>query len=234
MKTRNIILFGLLFLSYQQIYIQKDDAKQKLGFNQDLADELNKLAKADQLAASNAFPPEKFKNLTQKKWEDFKDSVFRTHETSLEKIFIKFGYPGYSLVGKKGEFNFWLMVQHCDFAPDFQLRVLQSMKIEVEKNNADPGNYAYLTDRELINTGKQQIFGTQITYNSIGQAYPINLVDSANVNKRRKEKRMEPIEEYLNRMTESHFDMNKDYFIKAGITEPKLYKVTNDSIKIKN
>lgn len=66
-----------------------------------------------------------------------------------------------------------------------------------------------------------------MTYNSLGQAYPKDLADSLNVNKRRAEVGLEPIEEYLNRMTQMHFEMNKEYLKNRGITKPVLYK-TND------
>ena len=45
-----------------------------------------------------------------------------------------------------------------------------------------------------------------------------------NVNKRRKEIGLEPLEEYLNYMTEMNFEMNKEFYAKKGVTEPKLYK----------
>ena len=118
------------------------------------------------------------------------------------------------------------MVQHSDHNPDFQKEVLEKMKIEVDKGNAKPGNYGLLVDRVQLNTGKKQVFGTQVTYNmETGQAYPRDLEDSLHVNKRRKSIGLKPIEEYLNGMTEMHFEMNKEYYLKKGVTEPKLYKL---------
>jgi hypothetical protein len=72
--------------------------------------------------------------------------------------------------------------------------------------------------------GGNQIYGTQVTYNSLGQAYPKSLADSTNVNKRRSEVGMEPIEEYLNMMTQMHFEMNKEYLKRQGITKPTFYQ----------
>jgi len=147
------------------------------------------------------------------------------HKKRLEEIFDEYGYPGYDRLGEKGEEHFWLMVQHSDSFPDFQARVLEKLKIEVDKKNANGKNFGLLTDRVRLNTGEQQIYGTQVTYNSIGQAYPRDLADSAGVNKRRAEVGLEPLEEYLNMMTEMHFEMNKEYLKSQGINEPKLYKV---------
>jgi hypothetical protein len=206
-----------------------DNNTKKIEFNQSLADELRSMAKIDQVAAY--IPEGKYKQLTPAQWENFKDSVFTTHKVRLEKIFDEFGYPGYNLVGKEGSNNFWLMVQHSDKDIDFQSRVLEKLKIEVESKNADGSNYGLLTDRVKINKGEKQIYGTQVTYTDEGQAYPKPLLDSANVNKRRAEVGLEPIEQYLNMMTLMHFEMNKDNLKARGITEPKLYKA--DSIVFK-
>jgi hypothetical protein len=33
-----------------------------------------------------------------------------------------------------------------------------------------------------------------------------------------------PLEEYLNGMTQMHFEMNKEGYLKRGVKEPTLYK----------
>jgi len=190
-------------------------------FNQPLADSLAKWVVIDQTAAG--IQQGKLKDMPQKEWQAYKDSVFNTHQQLLAKIFKQYGYPGYDLVGKKGSNNFWLMVQHCDKQPGFQQQVLKAMKIEMEKGNADSKNYAYLTDRVNLNTGQKQVYATQLMYNTDScQAIPRPLVDSTNVNQRRKEVGLEPIEDYLNMMSQMHFDMNKAVYEKKGITKPKL------------
>jgi hypothetical protein len=75
------------------------------------------------------------------------------------------------------------MVQHSDGDPDFQSKVLDKLKIEVDNRNADGRDFGLLTDRVKINKGEKQIYGTQLTYNSQGQAYPKPLLDSVNVDK---------------------------------------------------
>ena len=220
-KLSLLFVVELLFLTCEQAIGQSGEDK-KVEFNQELADELKSMAEVDQVAAY--IPQGKYKDWSPEKWNNFKDSVFTTHKRRLEEIFQKFGYPGYDLVGKMGSQHFWLMVQHSDSDPVFQRRVLEKLKVEVDNNNADGANYGLLTDRVKINSGEKQIYGTQVTYNSLGQAYPKNLADSAGVNKRRAEVGLEPIEEYLNLMTQMHFEMNKDYLKSKGITKPMLYK----------
>lgn len=230
MRLLLFIISGLFMLSCIGTNSRNDIADKKNSFNQTLADELRHMAAIDQIAAY--IPQGKYKEWSAERWNGFKDSVFTTHKVRLEEILDEFGYPGYNLVGKEGETHYWLMVQHCDYDPDFQLKVLGELKTEVENKNADPSNFALLTDRVKINTPGKQIYGTQVTYNSYGQAYPKALADSVNVNKRREEVGLEPLEDYLNTMTLMHFEMNKENLKQRGITAPKLYQ-TNVTGKIK-
>lgn len=202
---------------------KQQDEKGVSKFNEDLADELHKMAVIDQVAAY--IPQGIYKEWPTEKWEKFKDSVFKAHEKRVVEIFDKYGFVGIDVAGEEGSQNFWLLVQHSDQNPLFQQKVLEKMEIEVKKNNANSYNYALLVDRVNINTGKKQIYGTQVSYNlENGQAIVKNLEDSLNVNKRRKAIGLEPIEKYLNQMTIMHYDMNKEVYLKKGIREPKLYK----------
>jgi len=130
-------------------------SQQKAAFNQTLVDSLTNWAKIDQTAATIKPQTGRFKNMTVKQWQAYQDSVFGTHQKLLSKIFDQYGYPGYDLVGKQGSNNYWLMVQHSDKTPAFQLKVLEAMKKEVDKGNADAKNYAYLVDRVKINAGEK-------------------------------------------------------------------------------
>nr|GFD13315.1 hypothetical protein [Tanacetum cinerariifolium] len=104
---------------------------------------------------------------------------FARHQPLLEKIVRQYGYPGFRQVGPKSADNFWLLVQHADAHPDFQRRVLKLMLAEVEYSG--PG---------------------------LGKAAPKSLRDPAHVNQRRAAIGMEPLEEYLARMTSMHLEMN--------------------------
>ncbi|NII26701.1 hypothetical protein HB364_16555 [Pseudoflavitalea sp. X16] len=222
MKYYSMIVALLLWVHGKPVMAQTSPS-----FNQLLADSLNKMKEVDQIAMKP--PVGKYKEMTPEAWQQFRDSVVGTHQQILENIFSRYGYPGYNLVGKEGEHSFWLMVQHCDKWVAFQEKILTAMKPEVKKGNAHPGNYAYLTDRVLINTGRKQVYGTQVTYNVDScQALPKPLQDSLTVNARRKEMGMEPIEEYLNVAGTFHFEMNKDMYEKKGITKPKLYPINNN------
>ncbi|WP_426476095.1 DUF6624 domain-containing protein [Chryseobacterium sp. CBSDS_008] len=189
----------------------------------DLTNEIDAMGKIDQVAAY--IPQGKYANYSRDKWNAFKDSVMIDNTKRAELLYKKYGYLGIDKVGEKGETQFWAIVQHYDKSVDFQNKVLKSLKKEVSKKNASPDNYALLYDRIKVNNGEKQLFGTQIEYKKNGQAKPKNgLIDTINIDKLRKKYNLDPLKKYLNLMTERHFNMNKDIFLKEGITEPIFYK----------
>lgn len=225
-KLYPILIIGLLLCGCKEKTQNKNTFQNTTEFNQDLANELKKMVAIDQVAASNAFPPEAYSNLSQEKWELFKDSIFRTNQKRAKEILDLYGFVGYDLAGKEGSNNFWLIVQHSGHNPDFQNEVLEKMKLEVENSNAKSSSYGFLLDRVKLNTGQAQVYGTQVRYDvNSGQAYPKKLEDSLNVNKRRKSIGLEPLEIYLNERSEMHFEMNKEVYFNKGIMQPKLYKL---------
>lgn len=219
-----ILFFGLLVLGCKSGTSVTIFTDKTVEFNQDLASELKKMAEIDQVAAY--IPQGEYKEWSTEKWNQFKDSVFLNNQIRIEQIFEEFGFVGCDLAGEEGSSNFWVIVQHSDHNPDFQKRVLEKMKTEVEKENANPSIYGLLVDRVNINTGEKQVYGTQVSYNfETGQAYSENLLDSLKVKELRKSIGLPPLEEYLNQMTEMHFEMNKAFYFEKGVKEPKLYKI---------
>jgi hypothetical protein len=119
----------------------------------------------------------------------------------LKKLFKEYGFLGIEEVGKQGSNNFWLMMQHCDGDPKFQEEVLSEMKKHIERKNASSSNYAYLIDRVNVNTGKPQVYGTQMKVNNDRSSYePQSVIDPENLNKRRAEVGLNTIEEYIETM----------------------------------
>ncbi|MBB6500685.1 DUF6624 domain-containing protein [Pedobacter cryoconitis] len=118
-----------------------------------------------------------------------------------KRMIKKYGFPGYSLVGKSGSNKFFTIVQHCDDDVKFQQNVLTLMITEVNRHNASCEDYAYLKDRVLINQGKKQLYGTQCRYNPKTQKLsPLPTQDSLNLNKRRKEIGLPELSQYLKEM----------------------------------
>ncbi len=188
----------------------------------DLLDELKTRFDKDQKALSDYIYAS---DTEAEKFDVAKKKVFADNTKRMKELFKKFGFLGWDLVGEEGSHHFWLMVQHADDDTDFQYAVLKEMGPAVENNNAFAPNYAYLTDRVRLNTNKKQIYGTQVRYTDQGQAVPKILMDSLNVNKRRANIAMKPIELYLNSMTEKHYKTNQAVYLKRGIKAPVLHKV---------
>jgi len=136
--------------------------------------------------------------------------IFIRNTALAKQIFAEYGFPNYDKVGKEGEKNFFLCVQHSDHDLKFQQAVLKQMKKEVRRKKADPSSFAYLTDRVNINSGNSQISGTQLEYDKQKTAFPKNLKNPNKVNDRRKSIGLEPIEDYLKFATEAHRQMNPD------------------------
>ena len=71
------------------------------------------------------------------------------------------GWPKVSDVGEKAANAAWLLVQHADHDPAFQLQALRLMEPLLAAKEVSPGDYAYLYDRITLKlTGKQR-YATQ-------------------------------------------------------------------------
>ncbi|GEJ45866.1 DUF6624 domain-containing protein [Chryseobacterium sp. ON_d1] len=221
MKKYLIIIF-LSFIALGCRSSQISDADKKT-----ILDELNYIYTIDQKYAGLPFPELKEKYGEKKVWDVFlkmRDSVGLENQNRIKRLYEKYGYLGYDKIGEK-ETQFWISIQHADNDVLFQQEMLKVLKKEIRKKNADRSHYAMLEDRIAVNQKKKQRFGSQVTYNKIGQAIPkYGLVDSARVDKWRARYHLPSFKKYYNDMTVMHFEMNKDRLSKAGIHEPVLYK----------
>ncbi len=159
--------------------------------NPKLSKELIKIRNADKklrkkwakMAGSEETDTPKFKALTNKLVAADSNNTER-----MKVIISKHGWPTYSLVGKKASVSAWLIVQHADRDPLFQIKCLPLLKEAVDKGEADPVNYAFLYDRVAVFKGDKQLYATQSTTNNgitKGNFQPIE--DEANVQNRRAE-----------------------------------------------
>lgn len=99
----------------------------------------------------------------------------------IKNIIKTSGYPTKESVGKEGMKAFWLLIQHQDKDVKLQKKCLEICDFELTEK-------AFLIDRVLLNQGKKQIYGTQF----VGE-----IENKENVDKRRAEMGLEPLEEYL-------------------------------------
>lgn len=132
----------------------------------------------------------KYSTLTEKlKAEDRKNLQW------MKEIVARHGWPGKSLVGQASARNAWLLVQHADSDREFQQACLTRMAA-LPEGEVDPRDFAYLTDRVLVGTGRKQKYGTQAAFKD-GKVVPGAIEDPESVDERRKAIGLEPLAEYL-------------------------------------
>ncbi len=121
----------------------------------------------------------------------------------LKGVVAEHGWPRRSEVGEGGASAAWLLVQHADADPLFQLQALRLMEPLVARNEVSGRDFAYLTDRVALKlTGKQR-YGTQFTCVD-GHYQPLPIEDEAAVDRLRREAGMETQAENAARMDASY------------------------------
>ncbi len=113
----------------------------------------------------------------------------------VERLIGKYGWPGKSFVRTWGNNTVFLVIQHADLA--VQQKYLPLLVQSVADSQSRPCDLALLQDRVLMRTDKKQIYGSQVVRNSKTgnwEFYPID--DEKNVNIRRSQAGLGPIEDY--------------------------------------
>jgi hypothetical protein len=144
------------------------------------------------------------------KLNEVQKATFVRHIPIIKKIYSQFGYPTIQMVGKESSTYYFVLIQHSDSEPEFQLKMLPVLKNLSSKKEVSIKDYAYLYDRVQRNTGGKQLYGTQLSYDKNGNLfdstnkiiYPKDLADPKNVDKRRKKIGLEPLEKYYEQMLE--------------------------------
>lgn len=124
------------------------------------------------------------------KYSDYQNPDLRL--ARIKKIIKTYGWPGYTLVGKKAGTTAFYVIQHSGYKAI--KKYLPLIKKAAFNNEIDKESYALMLDRYLVFSGKKQLYGTQIIgFDHI--LWPIE--DEVNVNIRRRELGMKNIEEYV-------------------------------------
>lgn len=131
------------------------------------------------------------------------EEIDRENLPRLKAILDEFGWPGVQLVGEAGAEQMWLLVQHSDQEVAFQKRALALLTKAVEKDDAPKRHLAYLTDRVRINEGKRQVYGTQVQIVD-GRIVLQSIEAPEQLDQRRAEMDLCPMEEYLKMLQEMH------------------------------
>lgn len=123
----------------------------------------------------------------------------RANTRWLQDVVARQGWPKVSEVGEPASTQAWLLVQHADADPAFQLRALRLMEPLVATSEVSKRNYAYLYDRVMLKLTGRQRYATQVTCQK-GRRVPMPLEDEKTMPERRKEAGLEPFADYLVQM----------------------------------
>ena len=106
------------------------------------------------------------------------------------------GWLGPDIIGNEGNLTLFLVIQHS--YPETQEKYLPMMCEAVKKGNAHAAHLALLEDRVALGNGEKQIYGSQIGQEeTTGEYYVLPLIDPDNVDKRRGEVGLGPIQDYI-------------------------------------
>jgi hypothetical protein len=123
------------------------------------------------------------------------------HVARLREIVKQFGWPGNSMVGPSGSQAAWVIVLHGP--KDLLAEMMPTMKDAAAKGELAKSLVASSEDRELINEGKKQVYGTQFdTHDGKFEPYPID--DPEHVDDRRKAVGLGSLSDYTEAMRKAY------------------------------
>lgn len=119
------------------------------------------------------------------------------HEPRIVAILAQIGWPGVDGVGAQANQAMWLLVQHA--SPELIKQSLPAMKAAAKKGELPWSAVALSIDRDLLNDGKKQLYGSQLIQNAAGKMVLRPVEDESRLDERRASVGLEPIAAYLRR-----------------------------------
>lgn len=130
-----------------------------------------------------------------------KDSI---NLITARKVLDTYGWPDKEEVGERGNDALFFVIQYAD--SKIQELYFPMMREAAKKGDVSPHAFALLVDKVEMKNQRPQIYGTQIIKHAKDNTYFIyQITDEVNINKRRAEINLEPIEEYVKK------EWNTDY-----------------------
>jgi hypothetical protein len=128
-------------------------------------------------------------------WKTIND-IDSSNLTKVRRILDTRGWVGPDTVGGMANQALFLVIQHADLKT--QEQYLPMMKEAVATGKASATDLALLIDRVEMRNGRPQVYGSQINMKD-GKYAIYRILDEANVNKRRAEVGLPPLEQYVKR-----------------------------------
>ena len=120
------------------------------------------------------------------------DSVNRT---KLDSIVVEHGWPSIHDVGSSGSSTAWVVVQHAPL--EYIELYLPTMQQAADNGDMSMEYLSMTIDRIRFHKGEKQLYGTHTWINpESGEREVMPMEDEANVNKRRRELGLMPLERY--------------------------------------
>jgi hypothetical protein len=175
--------------------------------NKDLQMELIRMYVDDQAARGNLMEDiiSKYKLDRSQITQNGAVGVDERNRNRLKEIISDYGFPTRKLVGKDAMYGIFLIIQHADGDKEWQRSQLKNIEKAVRNGDMEGQSYAYLFDRIRVNSGKEQRFGTQFAkVDFINKTVELaEIEDPENLDKRRMEMGLMPIDMYKRFMLEN-------------------------------
>lgn len=114
----------------------------------------------------------------------------------VSAIIDKYGWLGATSIGASANTTLFLVIQHATL--EGQEKYLPVMIDAYKAGNAKGSSLALLEDRVALKSGRKQIYGSQISWNmKTNEYYVLALEDPDNVDKRRHERGLGSLADYI-------------------------------------
>ncbi len=177
-------------------------AAKATGFNFELAKALDLLSEEDQKYRRLKSEIDSKYAKESPEYQKFMQEWIQNDSLCLvkaEAIIQQFGYPGKSLVGDSRQDAIWMIIQHAPL--EKQEQYFPHIDAAAQKGEMRKSAWALLVDRIRMFKGQPQLYGSQVIHDYVSGSKKFHEIeDEINVNKRRAEVGLGPLEEYAERM----------------------------------
>lgn len=147
---------------------------------------------------------------------DLEDKVARDRALAIDadntawakKALARCGWPLRSQYGAEDAEKFWLLVQHADMDPAFQVQAAAQLKKAVLAGEAKPWSLASLVDRNRMLQDQPQVYGLQFRQNEkLGRIEFIPIEAPEALDARRKEIGLPPFVCWIGKIAATNVDL---------------------------
>jgi hypothetical protein len=165
-------------------------------------------------------------------WDPEQAKLIETEGTALAKEIVEHcnGWPPISQVGEAFSDRLWLLVQHASSAPEFQEACLTMIEALLP-GEVKPSHYALLKDQVLLHQNRSQIYGSQVYEidHDSGTVYFAPIEDAQQVDERRAEMQLQPMNEYAKAFTPNFKELVILPPTRLRLSEEQLNRLTTES-----